>query len=127
MAYVTVANVADIPVGQTCLVQVGQCAILIIHEAGEFFAIAGLCSHQHLSLAGAQVWRGVLDCPWHHFQYDIRTGENLYPRRVYPLETLPDLKQQILPLQTYPVRILNKDIQIDISARCEAQWTAQNS
>lgn len=87
-----------------------KCPILVIDEAGEFFA-----------LAGAQAWRGVLGCPWHHFQYDIRTGKNLYPRRVYPLETLPHLNQQILPLQTYPVRILNQVIPIKILASCEAK------
>lgn len=40
---------------------------------------------------------------------------------VYPLETLPHLNQQILPLQTYPVRILNQVIQIKILASCEAK------
>jgi 3-phenylpropionate/trans-cinnamate dioxygenase ferredoxin component len=127
MAYITVAKVADILPGQTCLVQVEQCPILVINDGGTFFALTGLCGHQHLSLAGAQVWQGVLDCPWHHFQYDIRTGENLYPRRVYPLESLPYLREQILPLQTYPVRILDQAIQVEIPTRCEVIWTAKNS
>lgn len=113
--YVTVAQTDDIPPGQTCLVKVGQCPILIINNRGEFHALQGLCPHQGLSLAGGEIWRGVLDCPWHHFQYDIHTGENLYPQRVYPLDSLPQLRQQIAPLKTYSVRIVNQEIQVEIS------------
>ncbi|PSB06191.1 Rieske (2Fe-2S) protein [filamentous cyanobacterium CCP1] len=114
MEYVTVARVEDIPQGQTRLVEVEQQPVLLIHESDGFYAVEGLCSHQNLPLEGGQVWRGVLDCPWHHFQYDIRTGENLYPQRVYPLDALPQLRSQVNPLKTYPVRIVNQEIQIQL-------------
>ncbi len=114
MAYVTVAKAAEIPSGQMRWVEMGQCSILVINQGGEFFALQGLCAHQGLPLAGSKVWQGVLDCPWHHFQYDIRTGENLYPRRVYPLDALPRLREQIAPLQTYPVRVVNQEVQVEI-------------
>lgn len=115
ITYVTVARVEEILPGQTRLVQVGECLILLINEAGTFHALQGLCAHQNLSLAESKVWKGVLDCPWHHFQYDIRTGENLYPKRVYPLKTLPHLRNQILPLQIYPIQIVDQDVQVGIS------------
>ncbi len=25
---------------------------------------------------GAVLWGPLIDCPWHHFQFDCRTGEN---------------------------------------------------
>lgn len=110
MCYVTVARVKEIPPGQTLMVEVDNCLILIVNDGGEFYALQGLCGHQNLSLANAKVWQGVLDCPWHHFQYDIRTGENLYPRRVYPLADLPQLRQQVLPLRTYQIRIVDCEV-----------------
>lgn len=117
--YVTVARVEEIPPGQTRMVQVDQCYVLLVNDGGAFYALQGWCGHQSLSLAGAKVWQGVLDCPWHHFQYDIRTGENLYPRRVYPLNALPQLRQQLCPLRTYPVRVVNEDVQVGVSESCE--------
>ncbi len=27
-----------------------------------------------------------IDCPYHHYAYDARTGENRYPKRVFPRE-----------------------------------------
>jgi len=114
VCYVTVARVEDIPPGKTQLVQVEGLSILIVNDRGEFFALQGLCGHQKLSLARATVWQGVVDCPWHHFQYEIRTGENVYPRCVYPLETLPHLHQQLAPLRIYPVRIVEQYVQVKI-------------
>ena len=119
MGYFTVARKEDIPPGKMRLVEVGQCLILVINECGEFYGLQGLCAHQDLPLAKGVVWRGVLDCPWHHFQYDIHTGENLYPRRVYPLDALPHLRQQLAPLQTYPVRIIDQNIQVEVPEGCE--------
>ncbi|MES1024286.1 Rieske 2Fe-2S domain-containing protein [Gloeocapsa sp. BRSZ] len=114
MCYVTVATVDDIPPGTTKLVQVEGLPILIVNDRSQFYALQGLCGHQKLSLAKAMVWQGIIDCPWHHFQYDIRTGENVYPRCVYPLEALPHLHQQLQPLRTYPMRIVEQHVQVKI-------------
>lgn len=114
MRYITVAKVEEIPPGQTLMVHVGQYLILLVNDQGALYALQGLCGHQNLPLAGGKVWQGVLDCPWHHFQYDIRTGENLYPQRVYPLNALPRLSKQICPLRTYPVRVVNEDLQVEV-------------
>jgi 3-phenylpropionate/trans-cinnamate dioxygenase ferredoxin component len=119
VSYVTVARVEEIPLGQTRMVQVGICPILLVNDLGEFHALQGLCGHQNLPLAGAKVWQGVLDCPWHHFQYDIRTGENLYPKRIYPLNALPKLREQISSLRIYPVRIVDGKVQVRVPQSCE--------
>ncbi len=121
MLYVTVAKVEEILPGQTRMLQVGRCPILIVNDQGKFYALQGLCGHQNLPLAGGKVYQGVLDCPWHHFQYDIRTGENLYPRRVYPLDALPYLRQQISPLRTYAVRVVDEQVQVEVPESCKLQ------
>lgn len=119
MWYVTVARVEEIPPGQTLMVEVRQCPILLVNDRGAFYALQGLCRHQNLPLAGGKVWQGVIDCPWHHFQYDIRTGENLYPRRVYPLDSLPHLREQVHPLSVYPVRVVDEDLQVGLPESCK--------
>lgn len=114
MGYVTVARAEEVLPGQTQLLQVGQHPILLVNDGGAFYALQGLCAHQNLPLLGGNVWQGVLDCPWHHFQYDIHTGENLYPQKVYPLNALPHLRNQIVPLCTYAVRVANGDVQVEV-------------
>lgn len=118
MEYIPVATLEEIPSGQTKMVQVGQCSILMIHAEGTFYAVQGWCAHQQFPLTNAEIWRGVLDCPWHHFQYDIRTGENLYPKCVYPLAAVPRLQSQIAALQTYAVRVVDQEIQVAIPTHC---------
>jgi len=119
VSYVTLARVEEIPPGHTRMVQVGSCLILLVNDRGGFYALQGLCGHQNLPLAGGKVWQGVLDCPWHHFQYDIRTGENLYPKRIYPLHALPQLCKQVSPLCTYPVRVVDEQVQVEVPESCQ--------
>lgn len=118
MWYVTLARVDEIPLLQTRMLQVGQCPLLLVNDRGAFYALQGLCGHQNLPLVGGKVWQGVLDCPWHHFQYDIRTGENLYPKLIYPLNALPHLRQQVCPLRTYAVRVVDKHVQVEVPESC---------
>lgn len=118
MQYVNVAKVEAVRQGQTQMVQVGQCPILLVNDGGTLYALQGLCAHQSLPLVGGSVGQGVLDCPWHHFQYDLRTGENLYPRRVYPLNVLPHLRQQVASLITYRLQVVNGQVQVEVPGNC---------
>jgi nitrite reductase/ring-hydroxylating ferredoxin subunit len=51
--------------------------LVLAHWAGRFFALEGLCPHRQNPLEGAVLWDHLLDCPWHHFQYDIWTGRTI--------------------------------------------------
>ncbi len=41
----------------------------------EFYATDGLCSHEHVHLAGGLVMDYLIECPKHNGQFDYRTGE----------------------------------------------------
>ena len=86
---------------------------MLAHWSGGFYALDGLCPHRLNPLEGAQLWDHLLDCPWHHFQYDIRTGENYFPRNVYPRD-YPALQEQLKPLRTYAVEIRGDEIWVDL-------------
>jgi len=119
MEFVTVARAAEVAPGQTRSIWIGERRILIVNDGRTFYALQGLCGHQNLPLEGGRIWQGTIDCPWHHFQYDLKTGENLYPRRIYPLEALPRLRQQVQPLQTYPVRVVDSELQVGLPNSAE--------
>ena len=88
-----VAKVGEIPPGGRKLVTVGKMQFGVFNVAGEFFAYRNLCPH-----AGAPVCvgnisgttlpspvyhydygreGGILRCPWHGWEFDLRTGEHL--------------------------------------------------
>ncbi|BAC92234.1 Rieske (2Fe-2S) protein [Gloeobacter violaceus] len=113
MQYLAVAYTRDIPAGRVYPVLVGGRELILVRDGQDnVYALDGLCPHRHLPLAGAEVWKGVLECPWHHFQYDVRTGENLYPRRVYPAQLAARLGDHVRPLRIYPVRTVDEQIQV---------------
>ena len=42
---------------------------------GEFFATAGLCTHENIHLCDGLVMGHRIECPKHNGQFDYRTGE----------------------------------------------------
>jgi nitrite reductase/ring-hydroxylating ferredoxin subunit len=94
-----VAAADEIAAGSRKLVEVRGRKIVIFNLAGEFFAVSDRCPHQ-----GGPLSKGittgfveshapgeycysrigeVIRCPWHAWEYDIRTGKSWCdPRRV---------------------------------------------
>ena len=103
----------EIPPGQTRFYWAGSKPIVVANRDGRFFALGGICPHRDNPLDGAQLWGHLIDCPWHHFLYDIRSGENYFPRNVYP-EDYPELQKQLRPLPTYQVEVRESEIWVDL-------------
>lgn len=61
--------------------------IVLCEVDGEICALSAICTHEDLSLEGGAVEDGVLTCPWHGAQYDVRTGRVLALPAVRPLAT----------------------------------------
>lgn len=87
--------------GERAFVEIDHRSIVIFNIAGEFFAIADVCSHD-----GGPLGEGDLDgltiiCPRHGARFDLRSGKAL---------TLPAVQD----IPAYPVRVQNGMIQIGI-------------
>jgi len=107
---VPVGHADEIPVGQKKIVQVDHLSIGVYHLADGFYAIRNYCPHQ-----GAELCRGtvhgtnrpsevgefrpdflgrILRCPWHGWEFDIKTGKGLYDAKgrvaVYEVRVAPD-------------------------------------
>lgn len=113
MAFHKLGRVEDIPPGRTKYYTVDGRPVLLAHCEGRIFALSGTCPHRSNPLDGAVLWGHLVDCPWHHFQYDVRTGENYFPKNVYP-EDLPSLQQQLEPLKTYRVELRGTEIWVQL-------------
>lgn len=64
----------------------GQPVLLSRLQDGTPVAFGRICAHEQLDLDEGSLWADVIDCPHHHYTYDPRTGENVFPRRVFPAE-----------------------------------------
>ena len=71
---IRVASVDDLKEGESLLVEVGEQRIAVFRYAGEFFAIDDECPHKGGSLHEGPVQNCIVSCPWHQWQFDIRTG-----------------------------------------------------
>ncbi|HYZ84660.1 MAG TPA: Rieske 2Fe-2S domain-containing protein [Bryobacteraceae bacterium] len=114
MAFVRVARTDEILPGHTAFFYVGSTPVLLANVDNRIFAVHGLCPHRDNPLEGACLYGSLVDCPWHHFEYDVRTGENFYPRNVYPAD-MPHLEAQLRPLQTYPVEVRDSEVWVNIT------------
>lgn len=72
----------------------GKKMLLARLDDGTLAAAAAACPHQGADLSQGMLYLDAIDCPLHHYLYDLRTGENRYPRNVFPA----DLAVRLAPL-----------------------------
>ncbi|MDN3567951.1 Rieske (2Fe-2S) protein [Paeniroseomonas aquatica] len=128
MAKIIVAPVSDLPPGGRRLVEAEGKRIVVFNLGGEFFALSDRCPHQGGSLCAGLVSghvesstpgeyrysrRGeMVRCPWHYWEFDIRTGKSWFdPKRVqlrqYPAHVEPGaaLVEGPYLAETFAVRV----------------------
>ena len=113
-----VPEAADLAPGQRVVVSVGGRSIGIFKVGDQFYAVRNLCSHQRgpvcagkiggtLVATAATGWKPewthegeIVSCPWHGMEYHIPTGRCLAEAK--------------WGLQTYPVRLENGEVTIEV-------------
>lgn len=105
---VKVSTQAEIPPGSRRIFEVDGRAIGVFNLAGSYYALSNVCTHQGGPVCNGQVLprltaevlpdgevREVLSpepdivvCPWHGWEFDVRTGECL----ANPRKSLPSYK-----------------------------------
>ena len=102
---------------QVRIVEVAQRQIVIVRWQGDFYAISNVCSHQ-----GGPLCRGVLSarlyavepgnlaldpstpvlaCPWHGWEFDLRTGRAILDSAVR--------------VRTFPVRVVAGRVLLELN------------
>ncbi len=91
----------EIPPGSSKVVEVNGQVVAIFNLEGTYYAIDNVCPHQGGPLGeGYLEENGVVTCPWHSWNFDIRTGQS-------PMD--PDLK-----VRCFPVRVENGQVIVQI-------------
>jgi len=78
----TVARVEDVEPGSVTTVHAGDQTLALARVGDEFYAVHGHCCHMQGPLGEGALEENVLSCPWHGWQYDVRTGENEFDRAI---------------------------------------------
>ena len=77
MPFVTVAQTSEIAAGTAKQVEAAGKQIALFNAGGKFFAIDNTCKHRGGPLAEGEIDGTTVICPWHGWEYNITTGENL--------------------------------------------------
>lgn len=74
MTKVRVASADELLEGKGVVVDVEGNRLAVFRHQGEFFALDETCPHRGGPLHEGMVQEGVLACPWHLWQFDLKTG-----------------------------------------------------
>jgi 3-phenylpropionate/trans-cinnamate dioxygenase ferredoxin subunit len=115
-----VCKVEELPPGSVRLVQVGRTSVGVFNIAGSYYALINRCPHRGAPLCLGSVGGTmlpsapgdyrygldnlVLKCPWHRWEFDLRTGRSLRD---------PETER----VRTYPVHVEDGTIQIEVGRR----------
>ena len=80
---------SDLPAGTMKKVTRNGKTILIANLNGTFCALNGQCPHLGGSLAEGMLENGVVICPRHGAQFDLRTGAAVGKAKMGPLRIMP--------------------------------------
>ncbi len=101
LTYYPICTVDDLPPGERLFIELDDEAVVIFNIAGDFYAIADVCTHDMGPLGEGEVEDHQVICPRHGARFDIRTGEVL---------TLPAVKG----VASYPVRVKDGMVEIGV-------------
>jgi 3-phenylpropionate/trans-cinnamate dioxygenase ferredoxin subunit len=101
MEFIPVAQVSELGNGERLIFEVGGEPIALFNIAGEYFAIADVCSHDDGPVAEGELEGYEIACPRHGARFDLKTGEAL---------SLP----AVVDIPAYPVRVEGDEILIGL-------------
>jgi nitrite reductase/ring-hydroxylating ferredoxin subunit len=97
---VKVATLADVPPGKTKSVSAGNKWIALANVGGTIYAIDNECIHRGGPLGEGYLDGEKLECPWHGWQFNVKTGGLV----MNPRECIP----------TYEVKVDGPDILVAV-------------
>ncbi|HEX9654359.1 MAG TPA: Rieske 2Fe-2S domain-containing protein [bacterium] len=98
--FVTVARTNELKPGECKVVAAQGLTLAIYNVAGRFYATDNTCLHRGGPLGEGDLQNTIVTCPWHGWQYDVVTGENV-------LDAAAKLK-------TYEVQVVGDDVRVKI-------------
>lgn len=75
---ITVGRTEDVPAGRAATVTLPDgTELALYHISDQFYAIENFCPHKGAPLADGHLCDHTVECDWHGWRFDLRTGECL--------------------------------------------------
>ena len=98
--FVKVATIEELTASGSIEVESEGRILALFLQGQDVIALDGMCAHQGGPIARGAVHKSVVTCPWHGWQFDLRSGRCLTARSVSQTR--------------YEVRIDGPDILVEI-------------
>jgi len=95
---IRLAGVDEIPPGTMKTFTIGTATILVVNNAGSFYALDNRCTHMGGDLSKGKLEGSVVTCPRHKSRFDVTTGAVLSGPKI------PLFHIKIDPVRTYAVK-----------------------
>jgi len=100
--FVKCAKLSDLAPGSCRPVQAAGRELALFNVDGTVYCLDNTCLHRGGPLGEGFLEGEVITCPWHRWQYNVRTGESLVD---------PAAK-----VATHPVRVEGEEIKVAVAA-----------
>ena len=78
--WIRIAQIDDCPPGTAIERVAGDRIVALFNVEGHFYALDGVCPHQGGPLGKGCLSGPILTCPWHGWQFDVRSGQHQLSR-----------------------------------------------
>ena len=100
MTWVRAASVSEIASGECKTVNVQGKALALYNVNGTFACTDNTCLHRGGPLGEGMLDGGVVTCPWHGWQYNVKSGACYV--------------NNALTLKTYPTKTEGNDVMVEL-------------
>ncbi len=109
--WVAVGTPADFPAGTVHPLAVGERQVALLRDDDGWHALDGRCPHQGGPLGEGAICDGALRCPWHGYDFDLKTGKG---------------RGNDDAVAVFEVRENDNQIEIAVPAPERSQWTVSH-
>lgn len=98
--FIRCADLKEVAPGTSRLVNASGRDLALFNVNGEIFCLDNTCLHRGGPLAEGSLDGEIVTCPWHGWQYNVRSGE---------LQIDPSVR-----IATYPVQVEGNEIKVAV-------------
>ena len=103
MAKEAVCSVAEVKASRQEKTLSNGDEVLALAYEGKIYVIDALCPHQYAPLYDGEVSKGVIECPFHGWRFDLKTGA--------------DPENPFLCLRAWPISIEDGQVWVEVSSK----------
>ncbi len=100
--WIRVCSTDDCPPGKGVEFVAGDRMVAVFNVDGTLYALDGVCPHQGGPLGKGCLTGAIVTCPWHGWQFDVRSGQHQLSRT--------------LVQPGFPVRVEDGAVLIDVES-----------